>query len=349
MKKPIKVGVSQHTWTDPRQVCGLAHKSEAQCLYEAMDRLLSMQVFAKVVTEGGFAAAARALDMSPTVVSRLVYDLEEHLETRLIQRTTRKLALTEAGNVYLHNLKDILQKVSAAEVAAQNSSGVLTGILHILATPTLASNFLAPLTSVWREQYPEVVLDISVEPFSHLRVEEFDLTLMAVEEHFDADIVARVIGRSDQLLCAAPVYLSRAGKPEHPMELQGHARLKFPWHLAPRHANGHVIRLTPAGEDGEAVEVEMKTVLQSLSVDVLLHATLSGAGICLLDKYLVQPYLGDGHLVHVLPQWRVGSLTIYAALPTRKFVPARVLAMLEFVTQAASEVFPTTRHSARIA
>lgn len=301
-----------------------------------------MQVFDRVVSEGGFAAAARALDLSPAVVSRLVRDLEEHLDTRLIQRTTRKLALTEAGNVYLHKLKDILQKVSAAEVAAQNSSGVLTGTLHVLGTPALAAYFLAPLTTAWREKYPEVILDISVDPFPYLRVEEFDLTLMAVEEHFDADIVARVIGRSDRLLCAAPAYLRRAGIPEHPSDLKGHAKLKFPWHLAPRHTNGHVIRLISVAGDGEQVDVEMKSVLQSLSVDVLLHATLSGAGLCLLDKYVAQSHLLDGSLVHVLPQWKVASLTIYAALPTRKFIPTRVLAMLDFASQAAATVFPTS-------
>ena len=303
-----------------------------------------MQVFEKVVAEGGFAAAARTLDMSPAVVSRLVGDLEEYLETRLIQRTTRKLALTESGSVYLHKLKGILQEVKDAAVAAQNSSGVLAGTLHILATPLLAAYFLAPLTTAWLQQHPEVVLDVSVDAFSYARVEEFDLTLMAVEENFDADIVARVLGRSERLLCAAPSYLSRAGTPHHPSELHGHANLRFPWHLAPGHGNGHGIRLSPVAKHAEPVNVEMKMVLQSISIDVLLRATLSGAGLCLLAKHLVQQYLRDGRLVHILPQWQAGSLIIYAALPTRKFVPARVTAMLEFLTLAAQKVFAAPTH-----
>ena len=309
-----------------------------------MDRLLSMQVFERVVSEGGFAAAGRALDLSPAVVSRLVGDLEEHLDTRLIQRTTRKFALTESGNVYLQKLKGILQEVSDATVAAQNSSGVLTGTLHILATPLLASLFLAPLVAAWRIQYPQVMLDVSVDPFPYLRVEEFDLTLMLVEENFDADIVARVLGRSDRLLCAAPSYLCMAGTPRHPSELRNHADLRFSWQLAPRHTNGHGIRFSPMAENTDPVVVEMKAVLQSVSMDVLLRATLSGAGLSLLAEYLVRPYLQEGSLVHVLPQWTVDGLTVYAALPTRKFVPARVLAMFEFVTRAALEAFPATRH-----
>ncbi|MDP2256371.1 MAG: LysR family transcriptional regulator [Polaromonas sp.] len=306
-----------------------------------MDRLLSMQVFEKVVAEGGFASAARALDLSPAVVSRLVSDLEEHLDTRLIQRTTRKLALTESGIVYLHMLRRILQEINDAEVVAQNSSGVLAGTLHLLTTPLLASYFLAPLAALWREQHPEVMLEVSVDPFSHLRVEEFDLTLMAVEEDYDADTVARVLGRTESILCAAPRYLNRAGMPEHPGDLHVHDYLKFPWKKAPGQGNGHGIRLTHVMTYTEPVDVEMRVVLQSLSFDVLFRAALAGAGLCLLSRHLAQPYFRDGALVHVLPQWRASSLVIYAALPTRKLVPARVVAMLDFLSTAAQQVFST--------
>lgn len=328
----------------PQSGYGSMGELEALYLSKAMDRLLSMQVFERVVAEGGFAAAARTLDLSPAVVSRLVGDLEEHLDTRLIQRTTRKFALTESGNVYLQKLKVILQEVSDASVAAQNCSGVMTGTLHILATPLLASLFLAPLAAAWRTQYPQVTLDVSVDPFPYMRVEEFDLTLMLVEENFNADIVARVLGRSERLLCAAPSYLSLGGTPKHPRELRNHVDLRFSWHLAPGHTNGHSICFNPKSENTDPVVVEMNGVLHSVCMDVLLKATISGAGLSLLPEYLVRPYLREGSLVHVLPQWTVDGLTVYAALPTRKFVPARVTAMFEFVTQAALEAFPAVMH-----
>lgn len=304
-----------------------------------MDRLLSLQVFARVVSEGGFSAAARALDLSPTAVSRLVSDLEDHLGTRLLQRTTRKLTLTESGIIYLQMTGHILQQINDADVAAQNSSGVLMGTLHILTTPMLASFFLAPLAARWREHHPEVMLDISVDPFSHLRVEEFDLTLMAVEDEYNGDTVVRTLGRTVRILCASPGYLLRAGTLDFPGELQGHDFLEFPWKKAPGHSSGHRLRLTHDVLDTEPVEVEVNVVLRSLSFDVLLGAALAGAGLCLVSKHLAQPYLREGALVHVLPQWQAGGLTIYAALPTRKFVPVRVAAMLDFFSGEGKQTF----------
>ena len=304
-----------------------------------MDRLLSMQVFEKVVAEGGFAAAARALDLSPAVVSRLICDLEEYLNTRLIQRTTRKLALTESGQVYLQSLGHILEEIHDSEVAAQNTSGVLTGTLCLLTTPLLASYFLAPLVARWRSEHPEVMLEVSVDPFSHLRVEEFDLTLIAVEDDYDADTVARALGKTESLLCASPAYLRRAGLPEHPCELRAHDYLRFPWERAPGHRSKRAVRLMHRMIYADPVDVEMKVVLQSLSFDVLIGAALSGAGLCLISTHLAQPYLRNGTLVHVLPQWRAGGLAIYAALPTRKLVPLRVRAMLDFVSNAAEQAF----------
>ena len=304
-----------------------------------MDRLLSMQVFEKVAAEGGFSSAARALDLSASVVSRLISDLEDHLSTRLIQRTTRKLVLTDAGNVYLEMTRHILRGINEADVAVQNSSSALTGTLHILATPMLASYFFAPLTARWRDQHPEVMLDISVHPFSHLRVEEFDLTLMAVEDNYDSSTVARALGRTESFLCGSPGYLLRAGAPEHPCELLEHDYLEFPWKKAPGHSSGHNLRLTHEMHCKEPVDVKIKVVLQSLSFDLLLRATLAGAGLCLVPKYLAERYFKDGALVRVLPQWRAGGLIIYAALPTRKFVPKRVEAMLDFLSTEGKQTF----------
>lgn len=291
-----------------------------------------MRVFERVVDEGGFAAAARALDMSPAAVTRLVGDLEKHLGARLMQRTTRKLALTDAGEVYLLRVRGILHEIDDAEAAVGSSMQELQGTVHILASPLLATYFLAPHIAKWRERYPKVALDISVDPFPQSRVDEFDVTFMAVDEGYDASVVARPLARTEWILCAAPSYLKRAGTPLKPQDLARHDYLKFPWQQGGGSSNRR-LRLGPLQGEGEAVEVDMQVVLQSVSFDVLYRAALTGAGITVLSRLLVAPHLASGELVHLLPDWMFGRSTIYAAVPSRKLIPARTRAFLAFVSE----------------
>ena len=136
-----------------------------------MDRLQAMKIFARVVDEGGFAAAARAMDMSPPVVTRMVAELEQHLGTRLLQRTTRKLALTDAGDAYLLRVRTILHDIEDAEAATAASTRDLQGMVHVLAPPTLATYFLAPRMAQWRARYPRLLLDIATDNFVAARVD----------------------------------------------------------------------------------------------------------------------------------------------------------------------------------
>src|SRR5690606_6089136 len=122
-----------------------------------MDRLQAMAVFARVVEEGGFAAAARAMDLSPPVVTRMVADLERHLGTRLLQRTTRKLALTDAGDAYLQRVRAVLHEIEDAEAAAAASTRDLRGTIRIVTAPVLATNFLAPLVAQWHASHPRLM------------------------------------------------------------------------------------------------------------------------------------------------------------------------------------------------
>jgi DNA-binding transcriptional LysR family regulator len=295
-----------------------------------MDRLLSMRVFQKVVDEGGFAAAARALDMSPAAVTRLFGDLEHHLGARLMQRTTRKLALTEAGEMYLLRVRGILGEIDDAEAAVGHSTQELQGTVHVLAPPVLASYFLAPQVAQWRQRHPKVSLEIAVDPFPQTRVDEFDVTFMAMDEGYDANVVARPLATSEWILCAAPAYLKRRGTPAQPQDLAEHDYLKFPWQQAGG-GSGRRLRLRPAAGDGDAVEVDMPLALQSTSMEVLLRAALDGAGIAVHSRLVVEQHLASGALVHVLPDWIFGRLTVFAAVPTRKLMPARTRAFLDFL------------------
>lgn len=294
-----------------------------------MDRLLSMRVFAKVVDEGSFSGAARALDMSAPVVTRLVADLEDHLGTRLLQRTTRRLSLTDAGQAYLQRVRHILQDIEEAHELTRTSTTEPAGLVRIHAPPIVASNVLAPLLAEFRRQYPRITLDIDVEVTGELAVEDYDLTLLLADAGFDADIVARKVIESDVVLVASPDYVKRHGLPQSPEELATHACMK------PRVALGwrRGWRLWRCGLPEDAVEVEVTPALQANHIETLLRATLDGAGICAVALPLAAPLLENGDLVRVLPGWTSGRVAIWAALPSRKYIPQRTRLLLDAIVE----------------
>ena len=311
-----------------------------------MDRLQAMRVFARVVDEGGFAAAARALDMSPPVVTRMVADLERHLGTRLLQRTTRKVALTDAGQAYLERVRAILFDIEDAEAHAAASTRELRGSLHVLAPPVLATYFLAPLVAPWRARYPRLLLDIATDNYVAARVDEFDVTFMVVPEDYDGNIVARNLFQGEAVVVASPTYLQRMGMPQTPADLGHHQYLRDSA-MAMHNPAGRKLRLQHLQGQFAAQEVDMPHVaLQSVSTELLLRAALDGVGVAVMARLLIEPYLASGALVHVLPDWMYSRYTVYAALPTRRMVPARTKAFLDFVTEQVPEAVALQRAAA---
>ena len=294
-----------------------------------MDRLLSMRVFQHVVDEGGFAAAARALDLSPAVVTRLVADLEDHLGTRLLQRTTRKQSLTAAGETYLARVRSILQDIDEAHSLASAHTHELSGTLHVLVPPVLATHLVAPLLAGFRQAYPAIVLDLTVELYKEPPIEDFDITLFAADAGFDGDVIARKIITSEIILVAAPAYLARRGTPQQPQDLAQHDCLRFKTAgLRPR-----LWRLVQRAAPHMPCEVELDPVLWANHSDTLLRAALDGVGITFGSVDVVAPHLASGALVQVLDDWSFGQVTLYAALPSRKFLPQRTRVFLDYLTQ----------------
>lgn len=294
-----------------------------------MDRLLSMRVFERVVAEGGFAAAARALDMSPPVVTRLVADLEDHLGTRLLQRSTRRLSLTEAGQTYLSRVRAILEDIDEAHAATSSHTTDLSGLLRLHAPPVLASNVIAPMLAEFRRRYPKILLDIEVESATEPPVEEFDITLWGADDSFDGNVVARKVIESDAILVASPDYLKRRGHPQIPEELVLHdcLRVKIP------NARYRTWRMWCPDSSTQMVEVNVEPVLLANHTDTLLRAAVDGAGITSVAMDLVAAHLTRGELVRVLSPWITGRLVLYAALPSRKFIPQRTRVFLDFLIE----------------
>ncbi len=293
-----------------------------------MDRLQSMRMFQQVVDDGSFAAAARKFDMSAAVVTRLVGDLEAHLGVRLLQRTTRRLALTDAGEAYLARVRHILNDIDEAHAAAQAHAQEMSGVIRILTPAIFGVHILGPLVAEFGRRYPKVVLDIHVESAQILPIEDYDLTLLGASDTFDANIIARPIASSDGVLCASPAYLQNNGIPQHPQELAQHRclRMKLP---ANRHRSW---RLINPEDNRRELEIAVDPAMLVNHTDTLIRACVDGAGISSQSIDLVANHLRSGELRRVLSPWITGTNTLYAALPSRKFIPKRTSIFLEFMT-----------------
>jgi DNA-binding transcriptional LysR family regulator len=294
-----------------------------------MDRLLSMRVFERVVGEGGFAAAARALDMSAPVVTRLVADLEEHLGTRLLQRTTRRLSMTDAGQAYLLRVHNILQEIDEAHAVASSHTTELAGLLRLHAPPVLASYVIAPLLAEFRRRHPKIQIDIEVETSKEPPIEDYDITLLGTDNSFDGDVVARKVIESEAILVASPDYLKRRGRLQVPEDLSRHECLRLKW----PGGQPRTWRMWHPEHPEQVVEVDVQPILLANHTDTLLRATLDGAGITSVSVDLVAPHLTRGELVRVLSPWITGRLALYAALPSRKFIPQRTRIFLDYLVK----------------
>jgi DNA-binding transcriptional LysR family regulator len=298
-----------------------------------MDRLTSMRVFQQVVDAGGFAAAARALKLSPAVVTRLVADLEAHLGTRLLHRTTRRLALSAAGEIYLARVRAILQDIEDADHLAGAQTHPAAGMLRILSPPDLATQVLAPLLAGFLRRYPQLRLHIEVAACTQPPVEDYDITLLLGNDSFAAQVMARKICSTEAVLVCTPEYLARRGMPSTPQALAQHDTLR----LKSADSGLHLWRLFNTDRNDEPLDVAVQPGLWVNHSDTLLRAALDGAGITSLALDRVAPYLRRGELVRVLQPWTAGRLNLYAALPSRAFMPERSRVFMEYLLQPADK------------
>jgi DNA-binding transcriptional LysR family regulator len=284
-----------------------------------------MRVFQQVVDQGGFAAAARKLDLTPAAVTRLVSDLEKHLGVRLMQRTTRRLSLTPAGEVYLNRLRTILSDIDDADAIANAQSREMSGTVRILAQPVVATHIIAPCVAEFQQQHPEVVLDLHVHDFADPEVEDYDLTIVTGHVPLLSSSIVRTIVESQAVFCASPDYLARHGEPATPGDLARHRCLRL---RTPAVRGGMWTLIDPTQEDRQ-LDVDVTPVMSANHTDTLMRATITGAGISSQPADLVAPFLKSGELRRVLAPWITNRLRLVAALPSRQFMPARTRAFLD--------------------
>ncbi len=300
-----------------------------------MDLMRAMRTFVRVVDEQGFAAAARALDLAPAVVTRQVAELEAHLGARLLNRTTRRMSLTEVGETYVDHARQILADVEEAEAAAARSVKDLRGHLKVLVPPAFAVHQLARHLPVFRARHPHVTLELTVPGPVETVDDTHDVSILMTGHGLrDGDFVARRIAVSEVIICAAPAYLDRVGRLNHPMQIL-EVDMLLPTLTTARRVLSFTHE-TALGADGEPERVDVvppRAALTTIHLDTTHAAVLAGMGVAGLPSFVAADGLMSHRLERLLPEWRIFALTIHAGVPTRKHLPARTRAFVDFLVE----------------
>ena len=298
-----------------------------------MDQIRALRVFTKVISEGSFAAAARTLNLAPAVVTRAIADLEKHLGARLLNRSSRSLALTEIGHAYLERARQIVAALDDADALAGMASDAPEGTLRVLCPPAFAVHQLAQHLPRFHQLYPRIGLEIAATGPVEAADDNFDVSIVSIgQQPLQGDFVVRILACSSFIICGSPDYLARRGCPRDPQELTGHEGL-LPAVSAVRRTLT-LSRQTPIMTDGAINTVTLPVepaVLSTQHIELLLAAAISGLGLAGLPSFVAEQAMRDGRLKRVLPEWRGTTLTLYAAMPSRKQVPARTRAFVDFL------------------
>jgi DNA-binding transcriptional LysR family regulator len=288
--------------------------------------LNDMLFFAEVVDRGGFAAAGRALHVPKSRLSRRIAELEERLGVRLLQRTTRKLSLTEAGQVYHRHCVTVREQAQAADEALASVRAEPSGTVRITCPVTLAQTTVGPLLPRFLAAHPLVRVDMQVSNrVVDLVQEGVDIALRVrtvVED--SGSLVVKNLGATHGILVASPQLLQRFGAPAGPGDLRG-----LPT-VAMSAADG-VARWALVGPHGEPFELVHRPICTADDLPTLKFAVLQGTGICVLPDYLCTDELRDGRLAPVLPGWEPPQARVLAVFPSRRGMVPAVRRLLDFL------------------
>jgi len=285
-----------------------------------------LKVFRQVVEQGGFASASRQLGLSPAAVSKNIAELERHVAARLLNRTTRRMSLTEAGTRYYEQVARILDDLQEAEQSLGPMQREPAGLLRVSAPMSLSLLRICPAVPAFLERHPQVSLDLNLEDRRVDIVKEgFDLAIRGTDRLEDSSLVARKLMTLDHVLCGAPSYFQRVGVPASPEVVRGMERVQF---TLSGHADEWVF--TRAGQTQRVPVNGRYKVSSSLAVRDALRA---GFGVSLVPRVYVQDDLDRGALQAVLPDWLPVETYVYAVYPSRRHMVAKVRAFVDFLVE----------------
>jgi DNA-binding transcriptional LysR family regulator len=291
-----------------------------------LDRFEALRVFTQVVETGSFARASERLEVSTSAVSRQVADLETHLQTRLLNRTTRKVSLTESGRAFYERAVQVLADLSEAEQEAWRAAGGARGTIRLTTSTNFGVRHVGPVIAQFMGVHPEVRFDVSLSDRVVDLVEEgFDLGVR-IGSPGSENLVARKLGEVRIVPCASPGYLAKHGAPRLPADLARHNCFTYEY-VTPRDQWSF---RDPAG--GEQV-VRISGTLHSNNGDLHAEAAVRGAGIAFEPAFIVGPEVRAGRLVPLLQDYEPAPLPIYAVYPSRKHLSAKVRLFVDFLVE----------------
>lgn len=298
----------------------------------AIDRLPGLMLFARVAQCGSLSAAAQQLGISRSAVSKQLANFESKIGARLVQRTTRKLALTELGEQVLLEAQRVDAALLAVESMTDDFRQHVRGKLRITCSTSLGRVVLIPLLGEFSAKYPELELELGLEDrFVDMLAEQIDVAIR-IGHLADSTLIARRLGELSWQLCASPVYLAKHGIPQTPSDLAQHACLYY------RNQTHTMNQWEFNGNNG----LERVTVRGPLAINdacATVDAAIQGMGILLTDRALVKDALADGRLIPLMPDYQpAAGFPVYVVYPARDFLPAKTSAFVEFVLEKLSPV-----------
>lgn len=292
-----------------------------------LERLTELATFAAVVEQGSFTAAARELSVSKPVVSKRVAKLEESLGLRLLNRTTRRLSMTEAGEALYERCRHLLGEVEAAERALRPLASAPRGRLRLNAPVSFGVLHLAPCLPDFLRRYPQIEVEMTLTDQRINLVEEGVDLAVRITNLEDSSLHARRLAPSERIVCASPDYLARRGRPERPEDLRDHACLTYAYQRSGR-------RWAFRDGEGRRHRVTVSGPLQANNGDALKAACEAGLGIALLPSFIAGDALRAGRLVCVLSDWLDDEATsVHAVYPATRNLSPKVRVFIDFLAE----------------
>jgi len=292
-----------------------------------VDTLTSIRVFRQVIESGSFVAAAERMDLSTAMVSKHVAYVEKRLGVRLLNRNSRTLSLTEPGSVYFERCKTILDDLEATELELGSLGTAPRGTVRITCPSWFAGQRLADMLAEFRRRYPEIVVDVSFEDRLVDLVEEgYDLALrVARESSLAPGLIARPIRPVSFFIAASREYLKRHGAPQSPEELARHDFV----------AIGNIDTISLTGPEG-TIEVPLRVVLRYRSMTGVVHAVAAGIGLAPMPNIHFEEPEFKEILTPVLTNYPVQGLTMYIVYVSRKYLPLKIRAFIDFLVERSA-------------